>query len=304
MARKKKLGVDEAPQVVVDLPEGEACCHCGAALHSGGRSSRSLWRLDGPVIVIAIIRRCSRRGCPGWSEYRKAVTELDRLAPRTGDYGLDVLLAVGDMRFRERMSVPEIHAALGRRHPTLVVSERQVTRLVSDYAAFAEASLRDGRMLVAALGGRRDVTVSLDGLQPDQGKDTLWLVRDLETGLPLASMTHPSVTHVEIEAMLRSIAARGLRITGVVSDGQDCIVKAVREALPGVPHQVCQSHFLKNIAKPLLEKDGALRRELKRGCAGSARSSAPSRRKPRPLLPFAAIATRHVSLRSLPKRPQ
>jgi hypothetical protein len=232
------------------------------------------------------------------------VAELDRLAPRTGDYGLDVVLAVGAMRFQERRSVPEIHVALRRRHSALEISERQVTRLLNDYTAIAEASTRDERTLVAALGGRREVTISLDGLQPDQGKDTLWLVRDLETGLPLASITHPSVTHVELAGLLRSVGARGLKITGVVSDGQDCVVKAVRGALPGVPHQVCQVHFLKNMAKPLLEKDGALRRELKRGCAGSARSSARSRRVPPLVQPLSTLKTRHVSLRRLPPLPR
>jgi hypothetical protein len=211
---------------------------------------------------------------------------LDRLALRTGDFGLDVILRVGAMRVLERRSVPEIHRALGEQYPNLVVSERQVTRLVDDYNALVEATLRSAEGLREALGGRTEVTISLDGLQPDQGKEMLWLVRDLATGLPLATLTRPSVSHEEIAGLLRAVLARGLAIKGVVSDGQECVVKAVNKVLPGVPHQVCQSHFLANLAKPLLAEDAALRKELKKGRAASGRSSGRSKTRPAPLVLF------------------
>ena len=299
MARKKTLGADEAPMLVVDLPDAERCLHCGGALHSGGRGRRPLWCLVGPVIVVSIARRCARRECPGWREYRRPRVELDRLALRTGDFGLDVILRVGAMRIQERKSVPEIHRALGEQYPKLLISERQVTRLVDDYNALAEASLRSARGRREALGGRTTVTISLDGLQPDQGKDMLWLVRDLATGLPLATLTHPSVSHVEIAGLLRAVLARGLTIDGVVSDGQECIVKAVGEVLPGVPHQVCQSHFLANVAKPLLKKDAALRKQIKKGLAASAPSSGCSKTKCAALV--ALPPPSHRSIRCLPR---
>ena len=146
--------------LVVDLPETDRCRHCGGSLHSGGRGRRSLWRLDGPVIVVSIIRRCSGRDCPGWHDYRHPRVELDRLALRKGDFGLDVILRVGGMRILERKSVPEIHRALREQYPKLLVSERQVTRLVDDYNALAEASLQSAGGLREALGGRTKVTIA------------------------------------------------------------------------------------------------------------------------------------------------
>src|SRR4029077_19370703 len=44
-------------------------------------------------------------------------------------------------------------------------------------------------------------------------------------------------------------------IVGVVSDGQDSIRKAVKEALDGIPHQLCQFHYLRDAAKPVYEAD-------------------------------------------------
>ncbi len=301
MARKKKLGADEAPTLFLDLPDTERCRHCGGSLHSGARGRRSLWRLDGPVIVISIVRRCARRDCPGWHEYRRPRADLDRLALRTGDFGLDVILRVGVMRILERKSVPEIHRALREQYPKLLISEREVTRLVDDYNALAGATLQSADGLREALGGRTEVTISLDGLQPDQGKEMLWLVRDLATGLPLATLTHPSVSHEEIAGLLRAVLARGLTINGVISDGQECVVKAVKAVLPDVPHQVCQIHFLANVAKPLLAEDAALRKELKKGRVASGRSSGRSKRKCAPLVPHTPSS--HRSLRSLPSIP-
>jgi hypothetical protein len=298
LARKKTLGTDEAPTLFIDLLDTERCLHCGGPLHSGGRGRRPLWRLDGPVIVISIARRCGREECPGWHEYRRPRVELDRLALRTGDFGLDVILRVGAMRIQERKSVPEIHRALREQYPKLLISERQVTRLVDDYNALTGATLQSAEGLREALDGRTEVTISLDGLQPDQGKDMLWLVRDLATGLPLATLTHPSVSHVEVAGLLRAVLARGLTINGVVSDGQECIVKAVGEVLPGVPHQLCQTHFLANVAKPLLAKDAVLRKEIKKGRVAFGPLSGRSKTKCAALVPLPPPS--HRSIRCLP----
>jgi hypothetical protein len=144
---------------------------------------------------------------------------------RTGDYGLDVILRVGAMRVQERKSVPEIHRALGEQYPKLLISERQVTRLVDDYNALTTATLQSAKGLREALGGRTSVTISLDGLQPEQGKEMLWIVRDLATGLPLATMTHPSVSHEEIAGLLREVLAAGSQSTASFRTGRSASLR-------------------------------------------------------------------------------
>ncbi len=44
-------------------------------------------------------------------------------------------------------------------------------------------------------------------------------------------------------------------VLGVVSDRQTSVRRAVAEALPGVPHQLCQFHFLREAAHPVFEAD-------------------------------------------------
>ena len=63
-------------------------------------------------------------------------------------------------------------------------------------------------------------------------------------------------------------AALPVPITGVVSDGQGPIRKAVRKALKGVPHQLCHFHYLREAAKPISEADRHAKKELKKRVRG------------------------------------
>jgi hypothetical protein len=53
-------------------------------------------------------------------------------------------------------------------------------------------------------------------------------------------------------------------VVGAVSDGQHSIRKAVALALPGVPHQLCQFHYLREAARPIYEADRHAKKELKK----------------------------------------
>ena len=57
-------------------------------------------------------------------------------------------------------------------------------------------------------------------------------------------------------------------VLGVVSDGQHPIRRAVGGALPGVPHQLCQFHYLREAAKEVYEADRHAKKELKKRVRG------------------------------------
>jgi hypothetical protein len=57
-------------------------------------------------------------------------------------------------------------------------------------------------------------------------------------------------------------------VAGVVSDGQTSIRRAVEQALPGVAHQLCQFHFLREAALPIFEADRHAKKELKKHVRG------------------------------------
>jgi hypothetical protein len=63
---------------------------------------------------------------------------------------------------------------------------------------------------------------------------------------------------------LRPIKETGLPVLGVISDAQESIRLAVAKVFPGVPHQICQYHALREAAEPLWEADRHLLVEAKK----------------------------------------
>ena len=73
----------------------------------------------------------------------------------------------------------------------------------------------------------------------------------------------------DLAPLLREVAdGIGVPVEGVVSDGQTSIRRAVASALPGVAHQLCQFHFLREAANPIYEADRHAKKELKKQVHG------------------------------------
>jgi len=74
-------------------------------------------------------------------------------------------------------------------------------------------------------------------------------------------------TQDDIRGFLRDFKAhldtRGLKVTGITTDGSNLYPTPLAEIFPGVPHQVCRFHVLKEITKAVLHASAKLRKELK-----------------------------------------
>ena len=97
----------------------------------------------------------------------------------------------------------------------------------------------------------------------------LWVIRDCLSGEVLLARRLLSGTAADLALLLREVAdAVGVPVTGVVSDGQTSIRRAVERALPGVPHQLCHFHFLREAARPVFEADRHAKKTLKKQIRG------------------------------------
>ena len=111
--------------------------------------------------------------------------------------------------------------------------------------------------------------LAIDGLQPDVGHEVLWVLRDCLSGEVLLAKSLLSATAKDLAALLTEVReAPPVPITGVVSDGQESIRKAVAQTLPGVPHQLCHFHYLREAARPIDEADRHAKKELKKRVRG------------------------------------
>ena len=94
------------------------------------------------------------------------------------------------------------------------------------------------------------------------------MVRDCLSGEVL--LARPlSAAETELAPLLREVRdGLPVPITGVVSDGQQLLRQAVRRALPGVPHQLCQFHYLREAGHLIFEADRHAKKELKKAVRG------------------------------------
>jgi hypothetical protein len=227
---------------------------------------RTLVGLSGAVRLRLKIRRCEREGCVRRHVPYRPEAEGAIALPQH-EFGLDVIALVGMLRHHDHRSIPEIHAALRARG--VEICERSVTNLLDRYDELLAVSLTDSGRLRGLLAEQGRAILALDGMQPDVGHEVLWVVRDCLLGEVLLARSLLSSTAADLAPLLREVAdAVGVPVLGVVSDGQTSIRRAVEQALPGVPHQLCQFHFLREAALAVFEADRHAKVLLKKHIRG------------------------------------
>ncbi len=264
MARRSARARPDRERVL--WPVRRHCPACGARLRQRYDNCRTVATLTGLARLRLKIFRCETVTCPRHHQPYRPEGEGAIVLPQH-EFGLDVIALVGALRYREHQSVPEIHRALRARG--IPIAERSVTNLVDRYDELVAVSLADDRRLQAILAQQGRVILGLDGLQPDVGHEVLWVLRDCLSGEVLLATSLLSATQADLAALLQQVAASvGVPITGVISDGQHSIRRAVQRALPDVPHQLCQFHFLREAASPVYEADRHIKKELKKRLRG------------------------------------
>ena len=246
--------------VLLDCPE------CQHRTYADYNNYRTISTLDGVFRLTLTIRRCPNPECSRFLRPYRPEAEPHFALPYH-EFGLDVMALVGRLRYAEHRSIPEIHRELTRRG--IVVAERTVTNLLDRYDELRALATADPRRLEPLLRPQGRVILAIDGLQPDVGHEVLWVLRDCLSGEILLAKSLLSSTAKDLAGLIDQVRrALPVPITGVVSDGQESIRKAVAMALDGVPHQLCHFHYLREAAKPIYEADRHAKKELKKRVRG------------------------------------
>jgi hypothetical protein len=243
-------------------PEVTACPHCGAPLvYSHPVWAKPIQALNGIAHVTNLGFRCANPDCAfPRAVYRSARAEARQI--KGSGYGLDVVVRIGQRRFGEHRTREEIWRDLRGR---VQISERQVQNLIEVYLALLRASQQDPaerlRGVVEEHGG---IILALDGLQPEQGNEQLWIVREVLSGTVLGASNLQQAAAPVLAELLAPIQQTGRPVLGVISDAQESIRLAVATVFPTAPHQLCQYHALREAAEPLGEADRHLLVEAKK----------------------------------------
>src|SRR5262245_54019154 len=249
-------------QAKILTPVATRCPQCDHLLRATRCKYRTVTTLDAVTRLTLRIRCCPNPDC--WCYHRPYHPEAESLlALPHHEYALDVLALVGRLRHAEHRSVPEIHQELTRRG--VAVALRSVSNLLDRYDELRALATADRQRLHALLRKQRRVVLAIDGLRPDVGHEGLWVLRDSLSGEILLARSLLSATIKDLKTMLTEVRqALPVPVKAVVSDGQDSIRKAVAQAFPGVPHQRCHFHYLREAAQPIYEADRHAKKELKK----------------------------------------
>jgi hypothetical protein len=249
-------------------PESYHCPVCQKRLRRAVTlSERTVVTLGEVIKLVHAGYRCPDPACAGHQRtYRSA--QADALALPWFTYGMDIVLLVGRLRLRDHQTVDEIHQELLKRLAPLEVkiSRREVLYLFEAYSTLLRASseAKDDVEWLAQVEKNGGIIVSVDGIQPEKGNETVYLVRDALTGRVLAAENVTSSETAVMKALLAPVVALGVRVLGTISDAQESELLAAQELWPEVPHQVCQFHVLRDASKAAFEADKQVKTALRK----------------------------------------
>jgi hypothetical protein len=243
-------------------PLRESCVSCDQRLWVAYHAQRTLMTFRGLVHLRLVVRRCRNAQCDLYHLPYRAEEEGAWALPH-GEFGLDIITVIGQLRYGEHRSIPEIHQRLVQRGVS--IAQRTVTDLLDRYEELVALHLADEERVLERLKQQGQVILAIDGMQPDVGHEVLWVIRDCVSGEVLLARTLLSSTRGDLATLLSEVKeAVPVPIRGVISDGQQTIRQAVARCLPDVPHQLCHFHYLDEAADPIFEADRHAKAELKK----------------------------------------
>ena len=291
-------------EVVLEPEEDERCCPvCSRRMSICDHRFRRIETTSGPVRLCCKLVQCPDPCCRSGRKTFSPKSE-QFIAPPKLALDWELFAWIGHRRFARHWSVPTICAELTDRFE-IVFSPDAIAQYIHRYECMVAARHQDPAQLVDAYANIPDVVLSIDGLQPEQGHEVLYVVRELNAGrvwfaVPLLSSTAP-----EIEALLeraRAIAASlGKPVRAWVSDKQQAFVTGIAKVFPDVPHRLCKIHFVRRLAKETRDEDGRVKVQMRkkvRGLRAIERAVLDVVRMPpgeRPEAAFAGLPTSHLT---------
>ena len=222
---------------IVLEPEDRSCEVCGRHTQICDHRYRRIFRLGGPVEIVNKLCHCPDPQCAAHSVTISPVAELSLTMP-WWLIGWDVLAWMGYRRFARHWSVPQIRRELADSQ-AVFLSADSVEHYTGLYQKMVAARQQEPTVLAAEYHGVPDLILTIDGLQPEKGHETLYVVRELRRrrvwfAEPLLSSAAAEVRRLFEQA--RTWAQQvGLPVKLWMSDKQDAFVSGVADVFPGVP---------------------------------------------------------------------
>jgi hypothetical protein len=169
------------------------------------------------------------------------------------------------------MSIPHIRSELQDDY-AIKLSDDAIAKYVRRYQVMLAARQQDPDVLRRHYESVDEIVLSIDGLQPEKGHETLYVVRELTRKRVWFAEALISATADEVRRLIARAKewARSLdKTVGLwISDKQDAFVTGIAAEFPDVPHRYCDNHFLRDLAKPVSEADSHAKVQMRRKVRG------------------------------------
>lgn len=246
------------------------CGECGRQMHVRDHRQHRIYSLAGPLHLVCKLTQCPEPTCP--NHHRTFGPERERtLAMPWWLIGWDVFCWLGHRRFARHWSVPQLRAELMDSY-AIALSEDAIEDYLQRYQCMVAARQQDPVLLKKEYRTTRHVMLSIDGLQPEKGHETLYVVRELGQQRVWFAQALLSSATSEIRPLIVQAREWAERLERPVrlwmSDKQDAFVTTIAKEFPGVPHRYCGNHFLRDLAKPMLELDSHAKVQMRRKIRG------------------------------------
>ena len=259
----------EFHRLVLDV-EQSCCQQCGGDLHICDHRIRHIYTLEHPLELCCRLTHCSDPACSSRPRTLSPAAELS-LAMPGWLIGWDVFCWIGHRRFARHWSVPQIRNEL-RDSYRLRLSPDAISVYIQRYQNMLAARQQDFANLRLAYANIDQVDLTIDGLQPEKGHETLYTIRELRAKRVWFAESLISSSEAEVRRLLvraREMAQQlGKPVRLWMSDKQEAFVKGIAAEFDGTPHLYCGNHFLRGLAKPTLEADSTAKVKLRKRVRG------------------------------------
>ena len=226
-------------------------------MHICDHRYRRFHTLDGPVQLICKLNRCPDPTCPGHAKTKSPELEISIALPQVA-IGWDVFCWIGHRRCSRHMAISLIRSELLDDYG-IKLSEDAIDQSIRRYQVMLAARQQDAESLRRRYQSVAEIILCIDGLQPEKGHETLYVVRELTRRRVWFAEPLISATEDEVRRLIKK-AREWAQFLGPpvglwMSDKQEAFIKGIAAEFPDVPHRYCDNHFLRDLAKPVLEAD-------------------------------------------------
>jgi hypothetical protein len=246
------------------------CSVCGHRMYVCDHRYRHIHTLEGPVELVCKLNHCPDPRCVGHSKTTGPELEAS-IAPPHWAIGWDVFCWIGHRRCSRHMSISHIRFELLDDY-AIKLSDDAITQYIQRYQVMLAARQQDPEALRRQYASVAAIILSIDGLQPEKGHETLYVVRELTQKRVWFAEALISATAAEVRRLIAQARewaeSLGKPVGLWLSDKQDAFVTGIAAEFPDVPHRYCDNHFLRDVAKPVLEADSHAKVQMRRKVRG------------------------------------